>query len=194
MLPLIFGGLIGAAATAFIVKMGEGMIDVNGDHIHTNLAKRGELKELADRLTAGCNDNDALEIQKLFDYVTAIPYRSDHTSRHPSDVISSNWGDCDDKSNLFASLLQERGHEYRFVYVPEHVFVVVHIKNKQASKASKAKLIIDGKPFYYAETTLTGARIGTYNDCPLKSIDGVYDVRRKVSVAMENISFKKSVA
>jgi hypothetical protein len=109
MLPLIFGGLIGAAATAFIVKMGEGMIDVNGDHIHTNLAKRGELKELADRLTAGCNDNDALEIQKLFDYVTAIPYRSDHTSRHPSDVISSNWGDCDDKSNLFASLLQERG-------------------------------------------------------------------------------------
>jgi len=190
MLPWILGGLIGAAVTALIVELGDGMIEVNGENVHTNLAKRGELKELADRLTAGCGGNDALEIQKLFDYVTAIPYRSDHTSRHPREVLKTNWGDCDDKSNLFASLLRERRHSYRFVYVPDHVFVVVHVKNDKAIKASRAKLIIDGKKYYYAETTMTGARIGAFNNYRLKSIEGVYDIRKKESVAMERISFK----
>lgn len=192
MLPLFLGGLIGATITAIIVKLGEGMIEINGDGIHTNLAKRGELKELADQLTLGCKGNDALEIQRLFDFVTAIPYKSDHTSRHPHDVLSANWGDCDDKCNLFASLLQERKHDYRFVYVPNHVFVVVHVKNNKAIKGSKTKLLINGKPFYYAETTIKGARIGQYNGYSFKSIEGIYDIRRKMPVVMENVLFRKS--
>jgi hypothetical protein len=192
MLPVILGGLIGAATISLLAKLTEGMIEVNGQGYHTNLAKRGELKDLAQKLTAHCNGNDVLEVQALFDFVTAIPYRSDHTSRNPHAVIKTNWGDCDDKCNLFASLLQERKHEYRFVYVPSHVFVVVHVKNYRTSNA-KTKLMIDGKPFYYAETTIKGARVGTYNGYPLKSIKGVYDIRRKTAVAMENIRFSRGV-
>jgi hypothetical protein len=168
----------------------KGVIELNGMVIKTNLAHKGELASLADQLTQGCNHDDGCEAQKLFDYVTHIPYRTDYTSRNALQVVQTNWGDCDDKSNLFASLLNERGLDYRFVYVPHHVFVVVHIKNTSNIPFLNARLQIDGKDYYYAETTADGSRIGEFNGQFPYSFEGIYDIKNDKAVDKRDIHFR----
>jgi hypothetical protein len=167
----------------------KGIIELNGQYIKTNLAKAGELTALASNLTQKCNENDACEIENLFDYVTHIPYRTDYTSRSPKEVIRTNWGDCDDKSNLFASLLNERGFDYRFVYVPHHVFVVVHLEDQSHLPFLSAKLTIDGKAYYYAETTASSSHIGDFNGQFPYAFDGIYDIVKNEAVKLKSVSF-----
>jgi hypothetical protein len=167
----------------------KGIIEVGGLVIKTNLASATKLAPLANELTQGCNRDDGCEVQKLFDYVTNIPYKTDYTSRNALEVIRTNWGDCDDKSNLFASLLNERGIDYRFVYVAHHVFVVVHVEDTKQIPFLNARLRIDGRDYYYAETTAAGAKIGTFNGMfPYKFI-GVYDLKAHKEDDLKNISF-----
>lgn len=174
----------------FINIFDQGVIELNGQYIKTNLAKPAELRDLATALTQKCNGREACEIAVMFDYVTHIPYRTDHTSRSPKEVLQTNWGDCDDKSNLFASLLNERGFDYRFVYVPHHVFVVVHIEDEKSLPFLNASLIIDGKKYYYAETTASGSHIGDFNGQFPYAFEGIYDIRKDEAVDMKNVSFR----
>ncbi len=173
----------------FVSLYDRGVIELNGMVIKTNLAREGELAPLAEQLTRGCNGDDGCEAQKLFDYVTAIPYRTDYTSRNAITVVKSNWGDCDDKSNLFASLLNERGIEYRFVYVPHHVFVAVHLSDTRNVPFLNAKLTIGGKDFYYAETTASEAKIGEFNGQFPYSFEGIYDINRNRPEELSNVKF-----
>lgn len=128
--------------------------------------------------------------QKLFDYVTAIPYHSDHTSRNALEVVRSGWGDCDDKSNLYASLLNERGIDYLMVYVPQHVFMAVNIDNDSFVPFINASLTLKGKRYYYAETTAKGARIGAFNGMFPSSYEGIYDLRRNREISKQEVSFR----
>ncbi|MDD2266782.1 transglutaminase-like domain-containing protein [Sulfuricurvum sp.] len=173
-----------------VTPFDKGSIELNGMVIKTNLAHKGELTALADRLTQGCNGNDGCEAQKLFDYVTHIPYRTDYTSRNALEVIRTNWGDCDDKTNLFASLLNERGIDYRFVYVRHHVFVVVHIDDTSEIPFLNARLRINGKDYYYAETTVDGSRIGEFNGQFPYSFEGIYDIKNDKEVDRREVSFR----
>lgn len=178
-----------ASSPQFVSLYDHGIIELNGMVIKTNLAKKGELASLAEKLVQECNGDDGCEAQKLFDYVSEIPYRTDYTSRNAITVIKSHWGDCDDKSNLFASLLNERGIDYRFVYVPHHVFVVVHLKDTAHLPFLSAKLTIEGKDFYYAETTAGGAKIGEFNGQFPYSFEGVYDMNRDQPEKLSNVKF-----
>ncbi|MFA5215600.1 transglutaminase family protein [Sulfuricurvum sp.] len=173
----------------FVSLYDKGVIEFNGMVIKTNLAREEELAPLAERLTQGCNGDDGCEAQKLFDYVTAIPYRTDYTSRNALTVVKSNWGDCDDKSNLFASLLNERGLEYRFVYVPHHVFVAVHLNDTKNIPFLNAKLTMEGKNFYYAETTASRAKIGEFNGQFPYSFEGIYDIQKNRPEELSNVKF-----
>jgi transglutaminase-like putative cysteine protease len=173
----------------FVSMYDQGVIELNGMVIKTNLAQRGELAPLAEKLTQGCNHDDGCEAQKLFNYVTAIPYRTDYTSRNALTVIKTNWGDCDDKSNLFASLLNERGIDYRFVYVPHHVFVVVHLGDASDVAFLNAKLSIGGKDYYYAETTAGGSKIGEFNGQFPYSFEGIYDMNKDRPEELSNVKF-----
>jgi hypothetical protein len=168
----------------------KGVIELNGMVIKTNLANKGELLPLATRLTQGCNGNDGCEAQKLFDYVTHIPYKTDYTSRNALEVIRTNWGDCDDKSNLFASLLNEKGIDYLFVYVRHHVFVVVHVDNTSEIPFLNARLRINGKDYYYAETTADGSRIGEFNGQFPYSFEGIYDIKNNGAVDKRDVGFR----
>ena len=167
-----------------------GVIQFNGMVIKTNLAQMGELTSLANELTAGCNGNDGCEAQKMFDYVTHIPYKTDYTSRNALEVIRTNWGDCDDKSNLFASLLNEKGIDYLFVYVRHHVFVVVHVDNTSEIPFLNARLRINGKDYYYAETTADGSRIGEFNGQFPYSFEGIYDIKNNGAVDKRDVGFR----
>lgn len=167
----------------------KGVIELGGMVIKTSLAEPGELSSLAERLTAQCGGDQGCEAQSMFDYVTRIPYRTDYTSRNAREVVRTGWGDCDDKSNLFASLLNEKGIDYRFVYVPHHVFVVVHLSDTDDLPFLSTKLVIGGKNYYYAETTATGAAIGEFNGQFPASFEGVYDIRNHEAVDPDAVSF-----
>lgn len=167
----------------------KGGIELNGMVIKTNLAPKGELATLAQKLTQKCNGDEGCEVQSLFDYVTQIHYRTDYTSRSPRSVIQSNWGDCDDKSNLFASLLNERGYEYLFVYVPHHVFVVVHLQDTEDLPFLRASLEMEGKRFYYAETTAEESLIGEFNGEFPNRFEGLYDLRNDHEIPLEMVTF-----
>lgn len=166
-----------------------GVIELNGMLIKTNLAPRGELEPLASSLVEGCSD-DGCEAQRLFDYVTAIPYKTDYTSRNATEVIRSGWGDCDDKSNLFASLLNERQIPYVFVYVPHHVFMAVHIQKSDEVPFINASLSIGGKRYFYAETTAEGAKIGEFNGQFPSSYTGIYDLNHAREIDLNAVSFR----
>lgn len=174
----------------FVSIFDKGVIELNGQYIKTNIAKDGELAGLATTLTQVCHNDKSCEINKIFDYVTHIPYRTDHTSRSPKEVIKTNWGDCDDKSNLFASLLNEKDFDYRFVYVPHHVFVVVHVEDEKFLPLFNANLTIEGKKYYYAETTAKGSRIGEFNGQFPYTFDGIYDIKNDKAVDMKKVSFR----
>lgn len=167
----------------------QGVIELNGMLIKTNLAPRGELSTLASSLVQGCTD-DGCEAQRLFDYVTAITYKTDYTSRNAKEVIQSRWGDCDDKSNLFASLLNERKIPYVFIYVPHHVFVAVHIRNTENIPFINASLSIGNKRYYYAETTAEGAKIGEFNGQFPNSYEGIYDLTNRQEIDPADVSFR----
>lgn len=167
-----------------------GVIEVGNMIIKTNIAPKGSLAPLVQRLTQECHKDQGCEIQKMFDFVTNIPYQTDHTSRSPRAVLESNWGDCDDKSNLFASLLDEKGYHYALVYVPHHVFVAVHTEDDSDLPFMKARIIIDGKPYYYAETTAKNARIGEFNGQFPSSFLGIYDLKNRDEIDLDQISFR----
>lgn len=166
-----------------------GVIELEGMLIKTNLARRGELEPLASSLVEGCSD-DGCEAQRLFDYVTAIDYKTDYTSRNATEVIRSGWGDCDDKSNLFASLLNERRIPYVFIYVPHHVFVGVHLQKSDVVPFINASVSIGGKRYFYAETTAEGAKIGEFNGQFPSSFTGIYDLNHQRQIDVEDISFR----
>lgn len=79
-------------SSQFVSLYDRGVIELNGMVIKTNLAHQGELAPLAQKLTQECNGDDGCEAQKLFDYVTAIPYRTDYTSRNALTVIKTKLG------------------------------------------------------------------------------------------------------
>lgn len=97
--------------------------------------KNPAVRQRATNLTQDLKQKDRLgEIRALFDYVqNAIRYvrdiRNVETLHFPEQIMSQEYGDCDDKSVLLASLLESIGHPTRFVAVgfqPDkysHVFV-----------------------------------------------------------------------
>lgn len=166
-----------------------GVIEVGDMVIKTDLAPKGSLEPLAKKLTDPCKGDQECEVQAMFDFVTTIPYKTDYTSRSPKSVLESNWGDCDDKTNLFASLLEEKGYQYALVYVPHHVFVAVHLDDPSNLPLLKARIMIDQKPYYYAETTAKNARIGEFNGQFPNSYLGIYDLHNHREIDLDQISF-----
>lgn len=75
------------------------------------------------------------------------------------------------------------------MYVPHHVFVVVHVEDEHSLPFLTAKLIIDGKKYYYAETTAKGSHIGEFNGQFPYVFEGVYDIQNNEVIDKKNISF-----
>ncbi len=139
----------------FIVK--NLFIDI-GDATYVNQVRTDDYTiKLANHLTKDCASKKACEVQAMLDFVTAIPYKiNESIARSAKQVVTQNFGDCDDKSNLLISMLKVKGYEAYFVLVPKHIFVIVNLEQKlQNSKA----LYVNEKRFYILESTATGSKI-----------------------------------
>ncbi len=169
----------------FIVK--NQFIDI-GDETYVNQVRNDEYtKNLAFHLTQNCANDKICEVQSMLDFVTAIPYKiNDSVARNSKQVVSQNFGDCDDKSNLLISLLKVKGYEAYFVLVPEHIFVIVNMQNQGNKKA----LYVNDKRFYILESTANGSKIGFPLRYKLEEIKAIIDPFSNKKLVINKLEYK----
>lgn len=169
----------------FIVK--NQFIDIGGLTYVNQVRTDDYTNRLANNLTKDC-ETRVCEVQSMLNLVTNIPYKiNESVARSGKNVISQNYGDCDDKSNLLISLLNAKGYEAYFVLVPKHIFVVV---NLGIILPNKKALYINGRPFYKLESTAKGSEIGFPLKYKFSEIKGFIDPFKNKKLVIENLEYK----
>jgi len=170
----------------FIVK--NQFIDI-GDATYVNQVRTDDYTiSLANHLTKNCSGNRVCEVQSMLDFVTAIPYKiNESIARSAKQVVTQNFGDCDDKSNLLISLLKVKGYEAYFVLVPKHIFVVVNMQN---IKLNTKALYINDKPFYILESTATASKIGFPLKYKFDEIDAIVDPFLNKKLVVRSLDYR----
>ena len=170
----------------FIVK--NQFIDI-GDATYVNQVRTDDYTiSLANHLTKNCSGNRICEVQSMLDFVTAIPYKiNESIARSAKQVVTQNFGDCDDKSNLLISLLKVKGYEAYFVLVPKHIFVVVNMQN---IKLNAKALYINDKPFYILESTATASKIGFPLKYRFDEIDAIVDPFLNKKLVLRSLDYR----
>ena len=170
----------------FIVK--NQFIDI-GDATYVNQVRTDDYTiSLANHLTKNCSGNRICEVQSMLDFVTAIPYKiNESIARSAKQVVTQNFGDCDDKSNLLISLLKVKGYEAYFVLVPKHIFVVVNMQN---IKLNTKALYINDKPFYILESTATASKIGFPLKYRFDEIDAIVDPFLNKKLVVRSLDYR----
>ena len=168
------------AAIAFVYIFTKAAIIVDkrqmgtDDGIYTNCVTTSPyIQDKARELVQGCK-SELCEVQRVLDYVTAIPYQVNNFQAHkPKQTIANNYGDCDDKSNLLISLLHALGKEAYFVLVPKHIFVITLLEDRRIDH--KKGLWVDGKKYYMLESTATNSLVGYPLKYRLNEIKMIFD-------------------
>lgn len=170
----------------FIVK--NQFIDI-GDATYVNQVRTDDYTiSLANHLTKNCSGNRVCEVQSMLDFVTAIPYKiNESIARSAKQVVTQNFGDCDDKSNLLISLLKVKGYEAYFVLVPKHIFVVVNMQN---IKLNTKALYINDKPFYILESTAIASKIGFPLKYKFDEIDAIVDPFLNKKLVVRSLDYR----
>ncbi|HEX5330836.1 hypothetical protein [Sulfuricurvum sp.] len=153
--------------------------------------ENSKLKTIIKNLKERCSGNEVCEVNQAFSYVSHIPYVHSDKHRTPVDVIVKNGGDCDEKAQLFATILIETNHNCVLVYTQDHTFIAVEIDDGSKVNPNNARLNIEGKAYYYAETTDPNAYVGKFNGVAFEQIQGVYHVNEKRDIQKESIQFIK---
>ena len=166
-----------------------GMVKIHDKFFKYDVYEHDEMKPIVDMLTKECNGDTYCEIDRAYQYVLKIPYKESTAYRNPSDVINQNGGDCDEKSFLLATLLLQNKYPCVLVTTKDHGFIAVHLPNDTALKHPSSYLIMDGKKYYFAETTLLEGYIGQYNNVQKNDINGVFDMVVKKEIPLDQIEY-----
>ncbi len=160
------------------------------DKTYVNQVKIDEFTHsLAKKLTLHCKNDKICEVQSMLDFTTNIPYKvNESIARSARKVVSQNFGDCDDKSNLLISLLHVKGYEAYFVLVPKHIFVIVHLDVNQS--LNKKALYVNGKAFYKLETTATNSKIGFPLKYSFEQIEAIIDPFKNKRIKYKSLEYK----
>lgn len=163
-------------------------IDI-GDLTYVNQVRIDDYTlKLASFLTKDCQNNEVCEVQSMLDFVTKIPYKiNESIARSSKQVVTQNFGDCDDKSNLLISMLKMKAYEAYFVLVPKHIFVIVNLQEKLVNKKA---LYVNGKAFYILESTATLSKIGFPLKYKFDEIEAIIDPFKNKQLLINNIEFK----
>ena len=163
-------------------------IDI-GDLTYVNQVRTDDYTlRLANHLSKDCKQDEICEVQKMLDFVTRIPYKVNKSvARNSKQVVTQNFGDCDDKSNLLISMLKMKGYEAYFVLVPKHIFVIVNMKE---NKINKKALYVNDKPFYILESTATNSKIGFRLKYEFEEIEAIIDPFKNKQLVVDTLEYK----
>ena len=163
-------------------------IDI-GDLTYVNQVRRDDYTlRLANHLSKDCQKDEICEVQSMLDFVTKIPYKiNESVARSSKQVVTQNFGDCDDKSNLLISMLKMKGYEAYFVLVPKHIFVIVNLQEKLSNKKA---LYLDGNRFYKLESTATLSKIGFPLKYKFDEIEAIIDPFKNKQLLVNTLEYK----
>ncbi len=124
-------------------------------------------RRIADKLTEGSTSQEE-KAQKLLDFVTTdIAYDFENANYEqetnsevildPQDVLFHREGDCNNKVNLFATLLEQYKIPFVLIHYKHHVNVAVQ---GDFPLANGLNFVWKGKRYFIAETTAKGFQIG----------------------------------
>lgn len=127
------------------------------------------LARLAENINFGAQSEEE-RIQRLLDFVTAIPYDEDDQFltttllQNPYHTLALNVGDCGNKVILFASLLEQIDADFRLVYTGDseglnHIFVAIAGDFDDSSGLSYLDSET-GANYFFADTVTGGFQIG----------------------------------
>lgn len=167
----------------------KGMVKIHDRFYKYDVYEHGEMKPIVDIITKTCNGDSYCEIDRIYQYVLTIPYKTSTINRNPADVINQNGGDCDEKSFLLATLLLQNKYPCVLILTKDHGFLAVNIPNEKDIKHPSSYLTFDGKKYYFAETTIPMGYIGQDNGAKEQEIEGVFDMIAKREIPMEQIDF-----
>jgi hypothetical protein len=170
----------------FIVK--NQFIDI-GDSTYVNQVRTDDYTiKLATHLTRNCEGDKVCEVQSMLDFVSAIPYKiNESIARNSKQVVTQNFGDCDDKSNLLISMLKVKGYEAYFVLVPKHIFVIVNMEQELANKRA---LYVNDKRFYILESTAKGSEIGFNLKYRFDEIEAIVNPFENKKLLIKNLEYR----
>ena len=109
------------------------------------------------------------KVEFVIAFVQHLPYTVDSVTtpydeypRYPVETLVDNGGDCEDTSILLASLLDSMGYEVVLVLFPKTAYTEGHIGVGilGAENVDGAYFEVDGRRYFYIETTNTGWSIG----------------------------------
>lgn len=163
-------------------------IDI-GDLTYVNQVRTDDYTlRLVNHLSKDCNQNEICEVQSILDFVTRIPYKVNKSvARNSKQVVTQNFGDCDDKSNLLISMLKMKDYESYFILVPKHIFVIVNLKEKLANKKA---LYVNDKPFYILESTATNSKIGFRLKHKFEEIEAIIDPFKNKQLVVDKLEYR----
>lgn len=187
--------IIATAALAFVYIVAQAAMIAEkrqigtGEGIYTNCVTISPyIEQKAQALVEGCQ-SELCEVQRLLDYVTAIPYKiNDFKAHKPMQTITNDHGDCDDKSNLLISLLHALDKEAYFVLVPKHIFVITPLED--ARIVDKKGIWIDGRKFYILESTAEGSSVGYPFKYSVNHIKMIFDPFINEVLAYQSIVYQ----
>ena len=170
----------------FFVK--EHKIGINGNIYTNRVSTKPYIKELSDELIQDCQ-TDVCRVQKILDYVTHIEYKINPTiAKSPKDTINLGYGDCDDKSNLLISLLKVQQYDVLFVTVPKHIFVIIHLDDRQLDDLKA--LYLDGKKYYILESTVKNSKIGFPLQYFIDDFEAIIDPFENKTIDVKMIEYR----
>lgn len=136
-------------------------------------------------------ENDFCRIQKYYNYVKRIPYEKGTQGKDKNAIeVMEEWkGDCDERSDLLASMMLANGYKTILLYTKDHTFTALNIPNYE-SNDNRAYVQYQGIKYYIAETTDPNGQIGAYNNDVMHNLKYIYDVNEKRVTKGEEIAIQ----
>jgi hypothetical protein len=124
--------------------------------------------------------NDFCRIEKYYNYVKRIPYErgTEGKDKNAIDVMKEWKGDCDERSDLLASMMLANEYKAILLYTKNHALTALNIPNFEPHD-NRSYIQYEGRKYYIAETTDPNGQIGTYNDEVMHNIKYIYDINEK---------------
>jgi hypothetical protein len=136
------------------------------EYVTTQDATVMQIAQQMDQIATEQDMDDLDTIDCVLRFVQAINYTYDIDSvgveeywRFPVETLHDHTGDCEDKSFLFASIIEVMGYDAIIIIYEDHVAVGVACSNAPGTYYE-----LSGVNYYYCETTAIGWNMGQIPD------------------------------
>lgn len=166
------------------------LIKLGNEYHWCGIKESKDILPITKALDMNCQ-NDFCKITKYYDYVKQIPYEKgiEGKDKNAVDVMQQWKGDCDERSDLLASMMLANGYKVILLYTKGHTLTALNIPNYESNE-NRSYVMYQGRKYYIAETTDTNGQLGAYNKEVMQNIKFIYDVNEKKVASNEEVNIQ----